>query len=359
MIPRHEERESAELTGSLRTYLGIAPGVGKTYAMLAEGRRRADAGERVVVAWIERHGRADTRAQLGDLEVIAPRTVAYRASTFEELDVQAVIASGADLVLVDELAHSVPDTKRGRWEDVADLLAAGLDVLTSTNVANLRSVRDYAARITGAGAVESVPDEFVRSGEVILIDLPAEVLRRRIASGKVYSADQVGGALTVYFQASNLDALSELGRSWVAGEVETIGADLLAKRGLSQPVSPKLVLAGVSGSPRSEQVIRTAAEFAREDDADLVVIHVNAAEGLSARRHEELERDRKLVVELGGSFDELEGSAPARVLSDAARARGASRVVVARKRSRLGKSARWSLATRLRHLLPEVTVDEI
>jgi len=347
------------LTGSLRTYLGIAPGVGKTYAMLSEGRRRADAGERVVVGWVERHGRAETRAQLGDLEVVAPRTVSYRGSTLLDLDVQAVIASGAELALVDEAAHLVLDANRGRWEDLAEILAAGLDVLTTANVANLRSVRDYAARITGAGAVESVPDEFVRSGEVVLIDMEADVLRRRIAAGRVYSADQVGGALGAYFRTSNLEALSALGRAWMNGDVDAIGMDLLAQRGLVEPGAPKLVVAGVSGSPRGEQVIRTAAQLAREDDADLVVVHVNAAEGSSARRHEELERNRKLAAELGASFEEIEGTAPARVLADVARGREASRVVVARKRSRLRKPIRWSVASRLHRLLPDVTVDEV
>src|ERR1700683_1068369 len=139
--------------GHLRTYLGYAPGVGKTYAMLADGQQRAERGERVVIGWIERHGRSETRAQRGDLEVIAPRQAVHRGSGFLELDVAGVLASGAEVVLVDELAHSVPDTGRGRWEDTADLLAAGLDVVTTTNVANLESVRDYAARLTGVGVV--------------------------------------------------------------------------------------------------------------------------------------------------------------------------------------------------------------
>ena len=149
--------------GRLRTYLGSAPGVGKTYSMLAEGRRRAEAGERVVVGWIERHGRSETRAQLGELDVIPPRQATYRGSVFPELDVDGVLVAQPDLVLVDELAHSVPDTGRRRWEDVAELLAAGLDVATTANVANLESVRDYAARLTGVGVVESIPDQ-IRAG---------------------------------------------------------------------------------------------------------------------------------------------------------------------------------------------------
>jgi two-component system, OmpR family, sensor histidine kinase KdpD len=178
---------------SLRTFLGTAPGVGKTFAMLAEGRRRAGHGERVVAGWIEWHGRPQTRNQLGGLEVIAPRRVAYRGTVFTDFDPGAAIASGADVVLVDELAHATADRTRQRWQDVADVLGAGLDVVTTMNVAHLRSVRDYAAQITGVGTVAWVPDEFVRSGEVVLVDLPAEALRARIASGAVYSPGRSAG----------------------------------------------------------------------------------------------------------------------------------------------------------------------
>ena len=147
----------------LRTYLGIAPGVGKTYAMLNEGRQAAREGRDVVAGWLERHGRTETRAQVGDLEIIPPRTVDRRGHTFEELDVDAIIARAPDVVLVDELAHTNADGIRRRWEDVDELLQSGLAVMTTLNVANLLSVRDYAARITGAGTVEYVRDEFVRS----------------------------------------------------------------------------------------------------------------------------------------------------------------------------------------------------
>ena len=156
---------------------------------------------------------AGTRGQLGDLEVIPPRMITYRGSTFADFDVVTSIASGASLVLIDELAHATLGAARQRWEDVAEVLAAGIDVSTTANVANLRSLRDYAARLTGVGAVEYVPDEFVRSGEVVLVDMPPEALRRRISSGAVFSADQVGGALADYFRASNLEALSEFGAS--------------------------------------------------------------------------------------------------------------------------------------------------
>jgi two-component system sensor histidine kinase KdpD len=352
-----EKSERAAVTppGRLRTYLGSAPGVGKTYSMLADGRRRAAAGDRVVVGWVERHGRSETRAQLGDLEVIAPREATYRGIAFAELDVDGVLAREPDLVLVDELAHRVPDTGRERWEDVAQLLAAGLDVATTANVANLESVRDYAARLTGVGVVESVPDQFVRAGEVIVVPIAVDALRRRIAAGKVYSTDRVGGALAEYFQTSNLEALNELCEAWVTDRVDDVGRDLLARRGLSERPT---VVAGVSGSERGEAVIRAAAQFATEHDADFEVIHVDAADGPPSRRLE-LEREHALAVKLGGQFRQIEGLAPAHVLADVARDRGASLVVVARGRSRLLRPARFTMASRLRRLLPDATVEEI
>ncbi len=298
--------------------------------MLAEGRRRAEAGERVVIGWVERHGRSETKAQRGDLEIVPARTVEYRGGTFSDMDVEAVLASGADLVLVDELAHWVPDRRRWRWEEVADLLANGLDVLTTANIANLSSVRDYAAQITGVGAVEFVPDEFVRAGEVELVDVPAAMLRERIAAGKVYSADLVGGALADYFRASNLEALSELGRAWVVGDAVAVGEDLLVRRGLVGPQLRPVVVAGVAGSGEDERVIRDACLLARRDDADLLVVHVNVLDGSSSRRQRQaLERSRELASELGGSYIEVDGNASAPVLAEIARARGASRVVVA------------------------------
>jgi len=343
----------------LRTYLGTAPGVGKTFAMLAEGRRRAGRGERIVVGWVERQDRPQTRQQLGGLEVIAPRTVTYRGTVFTDFDAQVAIASGAGVVLVDELAHTTADRSRQRWEDVADVLRAGLDVVTTANLAHLRSVRDYAARLTGVGTVAWVPDEFVRSGEVVLVDLPADALRRRIASGAVYSADQVGGALGEYFRASNLEALSELGRAWMAGDAETVGDDLLARRGLAGPSAPPVVVAGDSGSRWGELVIRRAAQLARSVDGQLVVVHVQVADGLARRGAKDLDRHRELTGELGGTYTEIAAATPAEALADAARERGAATVVVGHHRSRLGELARGSVSSRLRRLLAGATVEEV
>jgi two-component system, OmpR family, sensor histidine kinase KdpD len=347
-------------TGALRTYLGIAPGVGKTFRMLAEGRSRAANGERVAVGWLETHGRAETGRLAAGLEVIEPRMVAYRGTAFPEFDPAAAIASGADVVLVDELAHMWPDRSRERWEDIAGVLAAGVDVVTTANIAHLRSLRDYAARITGVGTVASVPDEFVRSGEVVLVDVPAEALRRRIAAGAVYSAEQVGGALADYFRAANLEALSELGKAWMAGTAEAIAEELLARLGRAEPALSPVVLAADSGSASGEKVIRQAAEIAREQDAQLVVVQVRVTDGLTrARSADDLNRHRKLTAELGGTYVQAQGSSVAEVLAKTAKDQDAAVIVVGRHRSRLADFLLGSLPARLNRLAPEADVREV
>jgi two-component system sensor histidine kinase KdpD len=345
--------------GRLTTYLGTAPGVGKTYAMLTEARRRADSGERVVIGWLERHDRPDTAAQVSALDVIAPMELTYRDRPFPELDIHAVLASNPDVVVVDELAHSWPDRSRSRWMDLADLRAAGVDTLTSVNVANLVSTREYVARVTGAGAVESVPDEFVRSGEVVLIDMPADALRARLTAGRVFSVDQVGGALGQYFRSANLEALSQLGRAWLDDVVEVVGEAMLAERDLAPLKSRSVVMAGVTDSPWGEPVIARAARMACDDDADLLVVHARVHDGTGDSHPEMLDYYRQLTEGLGGAFVEAEGDSAARVLADQASESSASAVVVARHRSALSEALRGSVARRLRRLKPGLPVIEV
>jgi two-component system sensor histidine kinase KdpD len=345
-------------SGALTTYLGTAPGVGKTYAMLRAGRLRSGAGQRVVVGWVERHDRAETRAQVGDLEVVPPRWASYGSGTFAELDVEAVMASGAGVALVDELAHTVVGTTRRRWQEVADMLAAGVDVMTTANVANLVSAQDYVAQLTGAGTVESIPDELVRSGETVLVDLPADTLRRRIADGKVYSADRVGGALAEYFRVSNLQALSALGRAWMDGTLEAVAEEMLEARGLVVASRPTVV-AGVSDTGWGQHVIRRASERALEDDADLLVVHVSPDDGMTDRRSEVHAEHRDLVAEVGGSYVELTAGSVPEGLARAVRDHGASRLVVGRHRSRVGEILHGSIVSRLRRLLPDVRIEAV
>jgi two-component system, OmpR family, sensor histidine kinase KdpD len=348
----HSSRENRGARGGLVTYLGTAPGVGKTYRMLEDGRVRAQSGERVVIGWLERHGRAATREQALQIELVPSRTVTYHGVEFEELDVPGVLERRPDLVLVDELAHTSPEGRK-RYEDVEELLDAGLDVMTTVNVANLVSVRDLAARITGAGALEGVPDEVVRAGVVVLVDLPAEALRRRIASGLVYSTDRVGGALANYFRPSNLALLSKLGRAWMAGSVDETFAFLDREAG----GRPK-VIAGVSSSTRGQAVIECAAVLAGEEDAELDVVHVVLQDGLG---HPQalLARYREMAEDVGARYLEVRGTNAADVLGDMARRENASRVVVGLRPSRLGHLVRGSVASRVRRRAPGLQVDEV
>jgi two-component system sensor histidine kinase KdpD len=342
--------EGVATRGRLVTYLGTAPGVGKTYRMLADGRARA--GEDVVIGWVERHGRAATRDQALGLEVVPPRTVTYRGLEFEDVDVAAVIARRPDVVLVDELAHTDPDGRK-RYEFVEELLAAGIDVLTTVNIANLLSVRDTAARITGAGVLEAVPDRVVRAGDVVLVDLPPEALRRRIASGQVYSADGVGGALANYFRPSNLALLSQLARAWLDDTVDETFA-FLDREAAGRPK----VIAGVSSSTRGRAVIEHAAVLAGDDDAELDVVHVDLQDGLGHSR-ERLDQYREMAESVGARYREVRGTDAAAALGDVALREGASRVVVGTRRSRLGNLVRGSVAARIRRRAPVLQVDEV
>src|SRR5438552_2151103 len=209
--------------GTLRIYLGAAPGVGKTYAMLNEGRRRGSRGTDVVVAYVETHGRANTAAQIGDLEVVPRHVVTYRGSEFEEMDVDAVIARAPAVALVDELAHTnVPGSRNEkRWQDVEALLQAGIDVISTVNIQHLESVNDVVERITGVQQRETLPDEVVRrADQVELVDSTPEALRRRMAHGNIYKPEKVDAALANYFRPGNLAALRELALLWFADKVD-------------------------------------------------------------------------------------------------------------------------------------------
>src|SRR3954447_12576864 len=189
--------------GQLRVYLGAAPGVGKTFAMLNEGWRRHERGTDVVVGYVETHGRANTRAQLRDLEVVPRRVIPYRGQSFEEMDVDAVLARAPAVALVDELAHTnVPGSRNAkRWQDVDELLDAGVDVITTVNIQHIESLNDVVEHITGVRQRETVPDDVVRRADQIeLVDMSPEALRRRMAHGNIYPAERVDAALANFFR---------------------------------------------------------------------------------------------------------------------------------------------------------------
>ena len=333
----HDATHAPAGRGELRTYLGIAPGVGKTYAMLRDGRARRRSGTDTVVAYWERHGRPGTAAQLCDLEVLPTRTVTYRGAGFADLDVAAVLDRRPRLALVDELAHAnLPgEPNARRWQDVGELLAAGIDVWTTLNVANIESLGPAVSQVTGVPRAEPVPDEFVRAGEIILVDLAPSALRSRLARGLVLPAERVDAALSSYFRFANLAALRELAQLWLDDHVPDPLTKFLAARGISEPVNAAVIVAGLAGSPADEWLIRYAARLAGLSDARLQGVHVLAMDNLDQPPRARLEQDRRLLGELGGTLREIRAYDPASGLIRAARDVGACQLVIgSRHRSR-------------------------
>lgn len=334
--------------GKLRIYLGAAPGVGKTFAMLNEGKRRRDRGTDVVVGFVETHGRANTQAQLADLEVVPRRRLSHRGSEFEEMDIDAVLARRPAVALVDELAHTnIPGSRHAkRWQDVSELLAAGIDVLSTLNIQHLESVNDVVDRITGVKQQETIPDEFVRQADQVeLVDMTPEALRRRMAHGNIYAADKVDAALGNYFRAGNLGALRELALLWVADKVDESLNDYMADHGIEGPWETReRVVVALTGAPSSEHLIRRAARMAMRSKAELVGVHISVGDGLSAAPSELLTRHRRLLEDLGGVYHEVVGADVSATLLAFARSQNATQIVLgASRRSRWSELSRGSV----------------
>jgi two-component system sensor histidine kinase KdpD len=322
--------------GRLRTYLGIAPGVGKTYAMLRSGRAQWRSGVDVVVAYREGHGRAATADQLADLEVLPTRTITYRGASFTELDVSAVLDRRPGLALVDELAHAnLPGERHAkRWQDVRELLANGIDVYTTLNVANIESLSALVSRITGVNPAEPVPDTFVRAGEIKLVDLAPAALRRRLAQGLVVPQERVDAALSSYFRFANLAALRELAQLWLDENVLDPVTAFLAAHGVSEPVRASVIVVGLAGSPADEWLIRYAAHLAGLSDARLQGVYVRDIDNLDRPPKARLEQDRRLLSEMHGTLVEIRAGDVASGLIRAARqARACQLVIGTRRRS--------------------------
>ncbi|WP_442316406.1 histidine kinase, partial [Actinomadura roseirufa] len=264
--------------GTLRIYLGAAPGVGKTYAMLGEGRRRAERGTDVVAAFVETHGRARTAALLAGLETVPRREIARGGAVLTELDPDAVVARRPEVALVDELAHTnVPGSRNGkRWQDVEEILDAGIDVVSTLNIQHLESLSDVVERITGGAPRETVPDEVVRrAAQIELVDMDPGALRRRLAHGDVYAPETVDAALADYFRVGNLAALRELALLWVADRVDEGLADYRAGHGITDAWEAReRIVVGLSGGPEGEALVRRAARIAaRAGRAELLAVH--------------------------------------------------------------------------------------
>jgi two-component system sensor histidine kinase KdpD len=364
--------------GHLKVFIGMAPGVGKTYRMLQEGVAEAADGRDVLVGYIEPHGRAETLEQIDGLEVLPRRTVLYRGRPLEEMDLPAVLARRPELCLIDELAHTnAPGVEHEkRYEDVRDVLEAGIDVFSTVNVQHLESLNDQVTQLTGARVRETIPDEILSAAdEVVLIDLTPEALIARLRAGKVYRPERVQAALQNFFKIENLSALRETALRQVAEGVEVKRLvrepDLALRRdeeGLAvsgqdapQPIAERL-LALATLAPHSERVVRRAWRSAQRLDAELDVLLVRPpGRPPSPEDRKRLEELRRLTAMLGAGLRVQEGEDVATVAVSVARSLGSTYVLMgtpAQRRglSRLGSAPGQSLLLRLLRELPGVDV---
>ncbi|MDF2271670.1 DUF4118 domain-containing protein [Streptomyces coacervatus] len=329
--------------GRLKVYLGAAPGVGKTYRMLDEGRRRAGRGADVVVAFAECHRRPLTEAMLDGLETVDRARCVYRGGRFEEMDLAAVLARRPTVAIVDEFAHTnVPGEGRSpkRWQDIEELLAAGIDVITAVNVQHLESLKDVVEKITGVPQHETLPDEVVRRAQQIeLVDIPPEGLRRRMAHGNIYAPEKIDAALANYFRPGNLTALRQLALLWVADRVDEALNSYRAEHAIGTVWETReRVVVALTGGPEGGTLIRRAARIAdRSAGGELLAVHVARSDGLAAGvSHASLARQRRLVEDLGGSYHSVVGDDVATTLVEFARAENATQLVLgASRRGRL------------------------
>jgi two-component system sensor histidine kinase KdpD len=332
------------MRGKLRVYLGAAPGVGKTYKMLEEAHRRADRGADVVVALVETHGRERTEALLEGLPVVPPLTRVYRDREFKEMDLDAVLARRPQVALVDELAHTdIPGGRHEkRWQDVQELLDAGIEVITTVNVQHLESLNDVVQRITGVPQRETVPDDVVRAADQIeLVDMSPESLRRRLAHGNVYAAEKIDAALGNYFRVGNLTALRELALLWVADRVDEVLQRYREDHRIGRVWEAReRVVVALPGGNAGELLIRRAARIAsRSAGGELLAVHITRSDGLAGDMSPNaLAAQRHLVESLGGTYHSIIGDDVPRALIEFAHAKNATQLVLGTsRRSRVNR----------------------
>lgn len=357
--------------GRLKVFIGMAAGVGKTYRMLQEGRAEAENGRDVVIGYLEPHGREQTSAQAEGLEELPPRMIPYRGTPLSEMDLGAVLARKPELCLIDELAHTnAPGTEHEkRYEDVQDVLDAGIDVFSTVNVQHLESLNDQIIQLTGTRVRETIPDEALASAdEVVLVDLTPEALIERLRAGKVYPRERVPAALNNFFKIENLAALRETALRHVAEGVEIkrlTPAPIPVRRdegltpapGTPQQISERL-LALVALAPHSERIVRRAARSAERLGGRLDVLIVRPpGKTPSPEDRQQLESLRRLAAMLGARLIVEEGEDVAAVAIATARRLGTTYVLMGSPSPRRGlRRLRESLLTRLLESLPGVDV---
>jgi len=344
LLARLKEKERARL----RIYIGAAPGVGKTYALLREAHALRARGLDVAIGLIETYGRTDTDAQLQDLEVIPLAAVEYRGTTMSEMDVEAILTRHPQVVVVDELAHTnVPGSRHEkRYQDVLEILDAGIHVVTAVNIQHLETLNDAVARVTGVRVRETVPDTFLdRADEVINVDVTVEELRNRLRQGKIYKPEKVEQALANFFRKGNLSTLRELALRAVADEVGEKAASYREREGLEPALIPERVMVCMSSNALAPRVLRTGARIAGRLGAKWYAVYVETAKDrpgrINANDSEALQQNIRLAESLGATVVKVHADRPSDGLVAFAQREGITHVI-------FGQSARsrWEILWR-------------
>lgn len=323
--------------GKLRIYLGAAPGVGKTYAMLSEAHRRVERGTDCVVGFVEHHDRPRTEVMLHGLEQIRRREIEYRSAVFTEMDVEAVLERAPAVALVDELAHTnVPGSRNAkRWQDVEELLQAGIDVVSTVNIQHLESLGDVVESITGVRQRETVPDEVVRRADQLeLVDMSPQALRRRMAHGNIYKPDRIDASLSNYFRPGNLTALRELALLWVADRVDEYLQQYRGEHNIRTTWQAReRIVVGLTGGPEGRTLIRRASRMAAKGSgSEILAVYIARSDGLTSASPKELTVQRTLVEDLGGTFHHVIGDDIPSALLEFARGVNATQIVLGSSR---------------------------
>jgi two-component system sensor histidine kinase KdpD len=365
-LPDPAERAMPAEPAKLKIYLGAAPGVGKTYQMLEDAHLMRKQGIDVVIGFVEPHKRADTEAMIRDLEVIPQRAIRYRSVVLHEMDLNAILARHPQVCIVDELAHTnVPGSKnRKRYEDVLELLDAGIDVMTAVNVQHLETLNDAVARSANTTIRETVPDSLLkRADEIVNVDLTVEELRSRLRQGKIYAPEKIEQSLANFFRKGNLNLLRELALRTTAAEVSSQAADYRRSQGLEQAPIPEKVMVCLSPRTGTDRLLRAGARIASRLSTIWYAVRVETpeeAEHLNPEEKHRMEEYQRLARELGAKVVVLKDKKVSNALIQFAKQEGISHVVFGQSaRSRMDILLRGSVINRFLAEVRDVTVQVV
>jgi two-component system sensor histidine kinase KdpD len=363
LLAKLKESEKAKL----RVYIGAAAGVGKTFQMLEDAHLLKKQGVDIVVAFVEAHGRADTEALIGDLECAPLREIEYRGVMLREMDVDAVIARRPEIAIVDELAHTnVPGSKQHkRYEDVLELLDAGISVITAVNIQHIESLNDVVARTTGVKVRETVPDSFLRQAdEVVNVDVSVDTLRTRLRQGKIYRIEKIEQALANFFRKGNLSALRELALRQVAEDQAAKAQDYREREGLEQAVIPEKVMVAIASRGGAKKLLRIGSRIAGRLASDWYAVYVETPREepgrIDPKDYVSLAESLRFAEELGAKVVKLKGANVAEPLIDFARREGVTHVIFGQSaRSRWDILLRGSVINRFLNEARDATVQVV